>query len=587
MGIEAIFRLFATREGQAPGPTDDFWYEALGTMSATGVKVTPETARRCAAVYAAVRVLSDTLAQLPLMLYKRNGDGRERDTNHPLFKLLYIKPNRWQTSLEFREMMMGHVLLRGNAYAQKVYDMKSGAVKELVPLNPTKVSPKLTEWGDPFYEFQSNRGGTIILQASDVFHLKGPSDDGLVGLSPIAVAAEPVGLALAAEEFGARTFKNDAQPGGVLEHPGTLDEEAVERLRSSWAKQHSGVTNARKPVVLEEGMKWTRVGMSADDTQFLETRRFQVEDIARIFRVPPHLIGHLDKATFSNIEHQALEFVTHTMNPWIVRWEQAIGARLLDETEQVTHYVKFIVEGLLRGDIASRYNAYSIARQWGWMSVNEIRKLEDLDSIGDSGNTYLVPMNMVDADRLDEVIDSQIEGKTASPAVDPSSTPPEQANNNQSGRGLVAIDAFKPVLADMIQRYSERIKKSKKPMADHESVISEGLKPAVAGLFMLSNDRDPDIQSDIAIRSFIKRWSGAPESTQDELLGELIRIVAHVNEIRVVTIKETNNFPDIVVHNAAPVVNVTVPPPASTTRSVEWITDAGGKRKALIHEVPK
>lgn len=524
-------RIFSSSKRHVDPLNDPRYFsDIIQSASATGISVTPDTARRCAAVLACVRVLSETIAHLPFVLYRRNGNGRVRETSHPLYELLHDTPNRWQTSFEFREMMMGHVLLRGNAYAQKIMD-GSGQIIELVPLNPTKVTPKMTPEGDVYYEFRPGAGGTVYIPSDGMFHLKGFASDGLVGISPIAEARETIGLALAAEEFGARTFQNDAQPGGVLEHPGKLGEEAIANLRKSMNDQHSGVRNARKYMILEEGMKWTKVGMSPDDTQYIETRKFQLEEIARIFRVPPHLIGHLERATFSNIEHQGLEFVTHTILPWLKRWEQAIAQRLMTSSERRTYYSEFLVDGLLRGDITVRYQAYAVGRQWGWLSADDVRRLENMDVLPDGqGEKYLLPLNMIDAAKLDEYL---LHGATPEPtnpaddavedADEEDSSDDENGSSESQDDSLIGQRSFGPVFESVLQRYVERVDKSSKDFSEHRKVISEGLDPIVRGLLLLNENVDADAVSPKVVESFLDSWNGQQRSV-NELTGLIIRL---------------------------------------------------------------
>ena len=237
--------------------------------------------------------------------------------------------------------------------------------------------------------------GSVILSPSDVLHIPGLGFDGLVGYSPIAMAKNAIGLAIAAEEYGSKFYANGAAPSGVLEHPGTLKDPG--RVRESWQATFGGSANANKVAVLEEGMKYTPISISPNEAQFLETRKFQINEIARIFRVPPHMVGDLEKSSFSNIEQQSLEFVKYTLDPWVIRWEQALYRTLLSEEEKKTVFFRFNVEGLLRGDYASRMNGYATARQNGWMSANDIRELEDLDRIPAElgGDLYLVNGNML------------------------------------------------------------------------------------------------------------------------------------------------------------------------------------------------
>lgn len=463
------------------GPADDWATVLQAAESSTGLRVTPDAALRCAAVLSCVRVLSETVAGLPFITYRRTAAGRERDPNLAIFKILSSRPNRYQTAFEFREMLMAHCLLRGNGYAQKVFDGRGNLV-ELVPLNPTRVEPTLQSSGEVVYRVKTLDFRTIELAADQIFHLKGLATDGIIGISPIAYARESVGLAIATEEFGARLFKNDAKPGGILEHPGKLSDEAHNRLKNSWQSAHAGLQNAHKVAILEEGMKWTRIGVSSSDSQFIESRKFQIEEIARIFRVPPHLIGHLDHATFSNIEHQALDFVQHTILPWLRRWEQAISSRLMSEEENQTHYCEFLVDGLLRGDIQSRYSAYAVGRQWGWLSADDVRRLENMEPLPNStGEKYLVPLNMLDA---------------AAPTPAPQSPP-------TSSRA----DILQPVVRQLVEKYSERVAKSKKPLQTHEKIIADGLAPSAAAYLQMLGHRADEASTAEAIREFISHWA--------------------------------------------------------------------------------
>ena len=367
-----------------------------GTATAAGVTVNVESAMRITAVMACVRVLAETIASLPLKTYRLQPDGgKYPDRNNPLWALLHDQPNRWQTSFEFREMLVGHVALRGNAYAQIVSSGGRGAA-ELIPLHPDRTRPFFAPDGTRAYEYQPDTGPRRILLQEEVLHVAGLGFDGLKGLDPITYARESLGLSIATEAFGARFFANDARPGVYLEHPGLVSAQAAERLKKAWEERHRGVENSHKVAVLEEGMKVASIGVDPEHAQFLETRKFQIAEIARMFRIPPHMIGDLEKATFSNIEQQSLEFVMHTIRPWAVRIEQAIRRDLLTASQKRTHVVEFDVNGLLRGDIKSRYDAFATGRNWGWLSVNDIRRLENLNPI-DKGDIYLQPLNMSEA----------------------------------------------------------------------------------------------------------------------------------------------------------------------------------------------
>ena len=354
------------------------------------------------AVYSCVRILAEAIAGLPLHLYRyTDSGGKEKATDHPLYLLLHDEPNPEMSSFVFRETLMTHLLLWGNAYAQIIRNGK-GEVMALYPLMPNKMSVERDENGQLYYtytrsaeEAKTAETGRVILLPKDVLHIPGLGFDGLVGYSPIAMAKNAIGLAIATEEYGAKFFANGAAPSRVLEHPGTIKD--PQRVREAWQSQFGGSSNSGKIAVLEEGMKYTPISISPEQAQFLETRKFQINEIARIFRVPPHMVGDLEKSSFSNIEQQSLEFVKYTLDPWVVRWEQSIARSLLSENEKKQYFVKFNLEGLLRGDYASRMNGYATARQNGWMSANDIRELENLDRIPaeEGGDLYLINGNML------------------------------------------------------------------------------------------------------------------------------------------------------------------------------------------------
>lgn len=377
------------------------WIDTLaGATSSSGMVVTESTSLTCSAVYACVRVLAETIASLPLVVYRRlpNG-GRERATGHYLYSLLHDQPNEEMTSFQWRETAMGHVTLWGNSFSQIEMD-GAGRVIGLWPWRPDWVKVRRVN-GRLQYAYRlaqpDARGRSeIVLGKDSVLHVPGLGFDGIVGYSVIAMARQSIGMALAAEEFGARFFGNGARPGVVLEHPGKLSEIAEKRLRESWEARHQGPDKANKVAVLEEGLKIHELGIPPDDAQFIETRKFQTVDIARWFRVPPHLIGDLERATFSNIEHQSIDFVVHTIRPWLVRWEQALNLALLTPAERKVYFIELLVDGLLRGDVQSRYQAYAVGRQNGWLSANDIRALENMNPIA-GGDVYLIPLNMIPA----------------------------------------------------------------------------------------------------------------------------------------------------------------------------------------------
>ncbi len=396
--FSSLFRSRDAPQNRTAGSGYTFYFGG----STSGKAVTERSAMQMTAVYSCVRILAEAVAGLPLNLYRYTEDGgKEKAIDHPLYLLLHDEPNPEMSSFVFRETLMTHLLLWGNAYAQVIRNGK-GEVIALYPLMPNKMMVDRDERGQLYYSYQRgndeavrSKDQTVILRPSDVLHIPGLGFDGLVGYSPIAMAKNAIGMAIACEEYGAKFFANGAAPGGVLEHPGTIKD--PQRVRESWQSTFGGSGNANKIAVLEEGMKYTPIGISPEQAQFLETRKFQINEIARIFRVPPHMVGDLEKSSFSNIEQQSLEFVKYTLEPWVIRWEQSIQRSLLTQEEKATYFVKFNLEGLLRGDYQSRMNGYAIGRQNGWMSANDIRELENLDRIPaeEGGDLYLINGNML------------------------------------------------------------------------------------------------------------------------------------------------------------------------------------------------
>ena len=399
MGLfSGLFRSRDKPKNSTAGSTYAFYMGG----STSGKRVTEQTAMQMTAVYSCVRILSEAVAGLPLHLYKYNDKGgKEKAIDHPLYRLLHDEPKPEMTSFIFRETLMTHLLLWGNAYSQIIRNGK-GEIVALYPLMPNKMKVDRDEKGVLYYEYTHStdeadtmKNTTVRLSSYDVLHIPGLGFDGLVGYSPIAMAKNAIGMAIACEEYGAKFFANGAAPSGVLEHPGVIKD--PQRVRDSWQSTYGGTANAHRVAVLEEGMKYTPISISPEQAQFLETRKFQINEIARIFRVPPHMVGDLEKSSFSNIEQQSLEFVKYTLDPWVIRWEQALSRALFTEEEKTSMFIKFNLEGLLRGDYVSRMSGYATARQNGWMSANDIRELENLDLIPDEqgGNLYLINGSML------------------------------------------------------------------------------------------------------------------------------------------------------------------------------------------------
>ncbi len=362
--------------------------------------VNERSSLRVAAVYACVRVLAEAVAQLPLHLYHYTDEvSKKKAVDHSLYRLLHDEPNGEMTSFAFRETLMTHLLLWGNAYAQIIRNGK-GEILGLYPLMPNRMRVDRDAHGRLYYEYTLSEGDAPEskkerLSGDEVLHIPGLSFDGLVGYSPIAVAKNAIGMTIATEEYGAKFFANGATPGGILEYPGVIKDPGA--VRDAWNKGFSG-GNTHKVAVLEEGMKYTPISISPDEAQFLDTRKFQIDEIARIFRVPPHLICDLEHSTYSNIEQQSLEFVTYSLTPWLVRWEQAMHRALLSEEEKKSMGICFNVDGLLRGDYGSRMSGYAVGIQNGFLSPNDVRRLENMDLIPEElgGNRYLCNGNMRD-----------------------------------------------------------------------------------------------------------------------------------------------------------------------------------------------
>ena len=382
-----LFGLFKSRR-KARDSLNGSGYRFMMGGSTSGRKVNEHSAMQMTAVYACVRILSESIASLPVHLYQYESEGNKaRAVKHPLYRILHDEPNPEMTSFVFRETLMTHL---------------KGEVIGLYPLMPNRMTVDRDKSGQLVYQYQmqdsdthTGKTGYVTLRPSEVLHVPGLGFDGLVGYSPIAMAKNAIGLSIATEEYGAKFFANGATPGGILEFPGTVKN--PESIRESWNKGFSG-SNAHKVAILEEGMKYTPISISPEQAQFLETRKFQIDEIARIFRVPPHMVGDLEKSSFSNIEQQSLEFVKYTLEPWIIRWEQSLNRALLTEKEKPDYFVKFNVDGLLRGDYQSRMNGYAIGIQNGFMCPNDVRALECLDLIPDEqgGNKYMCNGNMID-----------------------------------------------------------------------------------------------------------------------------------------------------------------------------------------------
>lgn len=368
--------------------------EELGVTydSVSGRRVSSAQAMRLTTVFGCVRVLSESVGMLPCRLMQQGEKTRTPATDHPLYRLLDVAPNDFMTAQEFWELVTACLCLRGNFYAYKVKGLGNKVV-ELLPLDPGSVRPELDNRWNPVYRVTFPNGSTDILGQDQIWHIRGMTLDGLVGLNPVAYAREAIALGLDTEEHGSQLFRNGAVTTGVLQTQGTLSDKAYERLRKDFAERHSGLANNHRPMILEAGLEWKPISLNAEDSQFLETRKYQRDEICAIFRVPPHLVANMERATFSNIEHQGLNFVNYSLVPYLTRIEHRVQVGLLPKSEQGKFYAKFNTGALLRGDMKSRFEAYAMGINWGMYSPNDCLEMEDRNP-REGGDVYLTPMNM-------------------------------------------------------------------------------------------------------------------------------------------------------------------------------------------------
>lgn len=369
------------------------WLGGPPTMS--GAQINPEGALRIAANWACVRVIAEDVGKLPFGVFERTSeDGKQPAPNHPLYSVLHDRPNPHMTAMQFRETLQGHLLGWGNAYANIERD-QDGRVRWLWPLRPDRMEkPRPAKDGSLLYLYRMGNGEPVLMPQADVLHIRGLSPDGISGYSPVALHRETLGWAMAIREYGARFFANDSRPGGVLQTDGKLSPEAASRLATSWAEAHRGVTNAHRVAVLEEGIKWQQVGSNPEDAQFLATAELTVQEICRIYRMPPHKVADLSRGTFSNIEEEQEEYVTDTLGSWLTRWEQQCNVDLLLPREQLTLYTKHNMNALLRSKTIERFQSYVYAIQNGIYSPNDVLLMEDMNTF-EGGDMHLQPLNMV------------------------------------------------------------------------------------------------------------------------------------------------------------------------------------------------
>ncbi len=393
--------IFALKKGEfiddgstSAKPTSEFLKAVGGAPTTSGVRVTPDSAMQSSAVNACVRVYAESIATVPLLTHRRLGTGKERAQDHPLYKILHDEPNPWMSSFEWREWMERRRCTHGNGFSL-IERNGRGDVTALYPLENVQVLKGTDRL--PYYRV-SDIAGSPILPHSQVFHLRNQSRNGYVGLSYVGEAMEAVGLAIAMERFGASLFSNGALNRGFFKYGGSIKEEDWPKVSSNLRATYSGMANQNSPGFLDGDWDYKQTSMKADEAQFLESRNYQVEDIARLFRMPGLMIGHADKtATYASAEQFFLSFVVYSFQPVARRWEGALKRSLFTDNESDL-YPEFLLDGLLRGDIKSRYAAYAVARQWGWMNVDEIRDRENMNPLPNgTGEVYLEPLNMRDA----------------------------------------------------------------------------------------------------------------------------------------------------------------------------------------------
>lgn len=490
-----ITRALSLSGGNLKDPRLNELFGSSGTDS--GIRVTPETALTYSAVYAAVRCIAEAVSCLPLNLFERLPTGGKAPFRaSPLHALLHDEPNPEMTSLQWREAAMAHLLLWGNSYSEIVRDL-DGNVVEIWPIDPTIVTPTRTESGELYYDL--NRGKSFIT-AANMLHIPGLSFDGISGMSPIALARQSIGLSMAVEQFGAGYFGRGARPGGVLTFPGQLSAEARSNLRRSFEELHAGGANSHRVALLEAGLKWEAIGVPPDDSQFLQSREFQVIEIARWFNLPPNKLKDLSKTSYNSLEQMNISFAVDTLRPWLVRWEQQLNRKVIRPKDRGRLFFEFNVDGILRGDLQSRYQSYSIARNWGWLSVNEIREKENLNPI-DGGDVYMQPLNMqalgtdpASAPATDPSLIATTPAPAAPAPAQPEPTPPTRSNESILLRLLDdAGERLQSIECSAVKRFankpSEFLAKLDHFCTEHRSRVVAAYAPVLEA-FGMSADLD-------------------------------------------------------------------------------------------------
>jgi len=411
----SIAKLFETRSNLSK-PAQWLVDAFAGGKSATGLSVTADSALKYTPVWAAVNIIAGAVGFLPFMVYRRlAGGGKEPAGDSRLYRLVHDRANPHMSAQEFREVIQGHALTWGNGYAEIERDNAARPVWYW-PLRPDQTTPYLNERGDLFYEVRLTGGTLSYLPYRNVLHIKGLGGNGYQGYSVVRYHRESIGLGQAAEKYGGKFFGNSSTPSGILQHPKTLGDKARDNLRTEFEAMHRGLDQAQRTAILEEGMTWQQIGIPPEDAQFLQTRKFQVNDVARIFQIPPHMLAEMDRATFSNIEHQGIEFVVHTLMRWLKKWEHECNYKLFGEWTSGSTYTEFVVEGLLRGDTAARATFYREMHNNGFMTINEVRDKENMNPLpGKAGDMHFVNAALKPVEQM--LLESK-EPKPAEPAPD-------------------------------------------------------------------------------------------------------------------------------------------------------------------------
>jgi HK97 family phage portal protein len=370
---------------------------AMGTiLSKVGIHINAQNALQTTAVFACVRLLSESIASLPLFLYRKTETGKEKATDMPIYEVLHDVPNPETDSFQFWQAFVANMLIYGRGYAEVVRNNAGHIVQMWNITTPFVRVQRNSETQELEYVITPSGKERFILRKDQIFRVDWFSMDSLNAFRPLELAQNAIGLSEAAEEFASNYFKNGANVGGIIEYPDVLRDNDLEQYKKDVRKEYSGLSNAARLLFLEQGAKFQKVSNTPEESQMLETRKFQVEEVARFYNVPLHMVGDLEHATFSNIEQMSLNYVIYTLRPYLVRIERAITAQLLMPQERSIYFPKFSVEGLLRGDYKSRMEGYAVARQNGWMSANDIRELEDMDHIPaeEGGDAYLANGNL-------------------------------------------------------------------------------------------------------------------------------------------------------------------------------------------------